>query len=61
VTGGQWAYRTGPLVVAANFTDQPAAMPPEAGAILLTTSAEGTPASPSTLRPWEGAITRRGR
>jgi len=61
VTGGQWAYRTGPLVVAANFTDQPAAMPPEAGAILLTTSAEGTPASPSTLRPWEGVITRRGR
>ena len=40
VTEGVWAYRTGPLVVAANFTDQPANMPAEAGEVLLTTSAE---------------------
>jgi len=55
--GGQWAYRTGPLVVAANFTDRPASLPAEAGEVLLTTSAEGAPASPGVLRPWEGVIT----
>jgi alpha-glucosidase len=58
VAGGQWAYRTGLLVVAANFTDQPAGLPPEAGEILLTTSAGGSPASPGVLRPWEGVIAR---
>jgi len=58
VAGGQWAYRTGPLVVAANFTDQPAGLPPEAGEILLSTSAAGSAASPGALRPWEGVITR---
>ena len=56
--GGQWAYRAGGLVVAANFTDQPADMPPEAGEILLTSSAGGTLASAGVLRPWEGVITR---
>ena len=55
--GGQWAYRTGPLVVAANFTDHPADMPAAAGEVLLTTCAEGTPESPGMLRPWEGVIT----
>ena len=59
VTGGAWAYRTGPLVVAANFTDQPADMPAEAGEVLLTTSAEQAPLSPGVLRPWEGVVTRR--
>ena len=58
VAGGQWAYLTGDLVVAANFTDEPAAMPPEAGETLLTSSAGGAPASPGVLRPWEGVITR---
>ena len=58
VTEGVWSYRTGSLVVAANFTDQPADMPAEAGEVLLTTSAEGAP-SPGMLRPWEGVITRR--
>jgi glycosidase len=56
--GGQWAYRTGPLVVAANFTDRPASLPPEAGEVLLTTSSEHAP-PPGVLRPWEGVITRR--
>ena len=61
VTEGVWAYRTGPLVVAANFTDQPADMPTEAEEVLLTTSADEAPPSPGVLRPWEGVITRPGR
>src|SRR6185437_3447829 len=60
VTEGVWSYRTGSLVVAANFTDQPTGLPPEAGEVLLTNSAEGAP-SPGLLRPWEGVITRPGR
>ena len=58
VTEGVWSYRTGSLVVAANFTDQPASLPQEAGEVLLTTSAKGAPL-PGMLRPWEGVITRR--
>ena len=58
VTDGQWAYRTGQLVVAANFTDRPASLPPQAGEVLLSTSAEQAPPSPGLLRPWEGVITR---
>ena len=61
VTEGVWAYRTGSLVVAANFTDQPADMPAEAGEVLLTTSTDEAPPSPGVLRPWEGVITRPGR
>jgi glycosidase len=57
---GQWAYRVGSLVVAANFTDQPAHLPPEAGEILLTTTGATPAESPSVLAPWEGVITRRG-
>ena len=60
VTEGVWSYRTGSLVVAANFTDQPASLPQEAGEVLLSTSAEGAP-SPGMLRPLEGVITRPGR
>jgi len=59
VTEGVWTYRTGPLVVAANFTDRPADMPAEAGEVLLTTSAEQAPPSPGVLGPWEGVVTRR--
>jgi len=59
VTEGVWAYRTGPLVVAANFTDQPTDMPAGAGEVLLTTSAEQTPPSPGVLPPWESVVTRR--
>ena len=62
VAGGVWAYRTGSLVVAANFTDKPADMPTEAEEeVLLTTSADEAPPSPGVLRPWEGVITRPGR
>ena len=59
VAGGQWAYRTGDLVVATNFTDQPAALPSEAGEVLLTSFPGAEPPPPGVLRPWEGAITRR--
>jgi alpha-glucosidase len=63
VTEDIWAYRTGSLVVAANFTDHPAEMPAavlgaEAGKVLLSTSAEEAPPSPGILRPWEGVIVR---
>jgi len=70
---GQWAYRVGSLVVAANFTDQPAAGPAlgaalgptpgaaEAGEVLLTTAGAGPTGSPGVLGPWEGVVTRRGR
>ena len=60
VTEGVWTYRTGPLVVAANFTDHRPACRREAGEVLLTTSADGAPASPGVLRPWEGVIARIG-
>src|SRR5690348_15834354 len=60
VTEGVWSYRTGSLVMVANFTDQPASLPQEAGEVLLSTSAAGAP-SPGMLRPWEGVITRPGR
>ena len=59
VTEGVWAYRTGSVTVAANFTGQPAEIPAATGEVLLTTSAEHAPPSPGLLRPWEGLITRR--
>jgi alpha-glucosidase len=58
VDDGQWSYRTGPLVVAANFTDRPAELP--AGEILLR-SGPAEDARPGILRPWEGVITRPAR
>ena len=58
VTEGVWTYRTGPLVIAANFTGRPAGLPREAGEVLLTSSADGAPAPPGVLRPWEGVIAR---
>ena len=53
---GQWAYRVGSLLVAANFSGQPAGIPPAAGEVLLTTS--GTAASRRMLGPWEGVVAR---
>ncbi len=58
VDDGQWTYRTGPLVVTANFTGQPAEMP--AGEVLLR-SGRPEDVPPGTLRPWEGVITRPAR
>ena len=56
---GVWCYRTGPLVVAANFSDEPAGLPGPAGEVLLTTHGEdGEAAAPGWLGPWEGAVIR---
>jgi alpha-glucosidase len=60
VADGQWTYRAGALVVAANFTGQPAAMPAEAGEVLLR-SGPAADAPAGVLRPWEGVITRPAR
>ena len=58
---GQWAYRVGSLVVAANFTGQPAPGPAAAGEVLLTTAGTRPADWPGVLGPWEGVITRRAR
>ncbi|HEU5392397.1 MAG TPA: alpha-amylase family glycosyl hydrolase [Streptosporangiaceae bacterium] len=58
VDDGQWVYRAGPLVVAGNFTGQPAGLP--AGEVLLR-SGPADDAPPGVLRPWEGVITRPAR
>jgi alpha-glucosidase len=50
---GVWAYRTGPLQVAANFTADPVRMPSNFGDLLLRTG----PEQPA-LGPWEGVIGR---
>ena len=39
-----WVYRTGSLIVAANFSDQPAALPGPVGEVLLASSGEVPPA-----------------
>jgi alpha-glucosidase len=52
-TPAVWAYRIGPLVVAANLTASPAPLPGVAGAILLRTGPGAT-----GLGPWEGVIAR---
>jgi len=53
---GVWSYRSGPLVVTANFTDRPAPLPEPAGEVLLVTSSEAV--AGATLGPWQGLITR---
>jgi alpha-glucosidase len=53
---GQWAYRVGSLLVAANFSGQPAGLPPLAGEVLLATS--GTAVSQRVLGPWQGVVAR---
>ena len=52
---GLWVYRVGDLVVAANFTDAPAAVPAGAGPLLLRSEAMDH-AGDETLGPWEGAV-----
>ena len=59
VAGGVWAYRTGSLVVAANFTDQPAGPAHGGGRGAADHLRREAPPSPGVLRPWEGVITRR--
>jgi alpha-glucosidase len=56
---GQWAYRVGPLVVAANLSGQPTEIPAAAGETLLATpGVPGTGPAPRVLGPWEGLIAR---
>src|SRR5260370_36410634 len=68
---GLWAYRVGSLIVAANFSDRPADIPPavstKAGEVLLAAPGGGpapsAPSAPSSspegvLGPWEGVIAR---
>jgi alpha-glucosidase len=55
---GVWAYRVGPLVVAANFSDRPVDVPAAAGEMLLTTSGAASGAPHAVLGPWEGIIAR---
>jgi alpha-glucosidase len=55
---GQWAYRAGSLVVAANFSDRPTGIPAAAGEVLLATSSAALDPPHRTLRPWEGIAAR---
>jgi alpha-glucosidase len=75
VGDGQWAYRVGDLVVAANFTGRPTGRPAAAGEVLLSSATrviEATgvrgatgvieaAAGPGLLRPWEGIVARPAR
>jgi glycosidase len=54
-----WVYRTGGLVVAANFSDEPAGLPGPVGEVLLASTGTVPPASGAiSLRPWQGIIGR---
>jgi glycosidase len=59
---GQWAYRVGSLIVAANFSGQAAAIPRAAGEVLLATYGAGPdPAralAGAVLGPWQGLVAR---
>ena len=54
---GQWAYRVGSLVVAANFSGRPTDMPAAAGEVVLATST-GPIAPHDPLPPWQGIVAR---
>src|SRR6266566_182903 len=51
---GVWAYRSGPLLITANFTDHPVPLPDAPGEVLLTTGPD------AALGPWQGQVTRAG-
>jgi alpha-glucosidase len=59
---GQWAYRVGSLIVAANFSGQAVAIPRAAGEVLLATYGAGPdPAralAGGVLGPWQGLVAR---
>jgi alpha-glucosidase len=56
---GVWAYRAGPLVVAANFSGEQVPLPESLGEVLLATGRVPEPAEASpVLGPWEGAVSR---
>jgi glycosidase len=55
---GVWAYRSGPLQVAANFTGREVTLP-ALGEVLLTTGPlPGQLGSGTALGPWQGLISR---
>jgi alpha-glucosidase len=51
---GVWSYRSGPLLVTANFTGAP--VPAAAGEVLLHTGSGAASGAP--LGPWQGMVTR---
>lgn len=54
---GQWAYRVGSLVVAANFSGRPTDIPAAADEVVLATSTD--PIAPhDPLPPWQGIVAR---
>jgi glycosidase len=53
---GVWSYRSGPLLVTANFTGHPVPLPDPPGEVLLSTGARTEPGAP--LGPWQGLVTR---
>jgi hypothetical protein len=53
---GVWSYRSGPLVVIANFTDHPVSLPAALGELLLATGPEAQPGKP--LGPWQSLVTQ---
>jgi alpha-glucosidase len=59
---GQWAYRVGSLIVAANFSGQAVAIPRTAGEVLLVTYGAGPDPARATagavLGPWQGLVAR---
>ncbi len=59
---GQWVYRVGSLVVAANFTGQPAPARPAAGEVLLTTAAAAgvRPLRPASWGPGRASSRAKG-
>jgi alpha-glucosidase len=54
---GTWIYRSGGLLVAANFTGDPVTLPGLQGEVLIATG--GQPGQDGVLLPWTGMITRR--
>jgi alpha-glucosidase len=60
----QWVYRTGDLIVAANFSEEMTSAAGPGGDVLLSTTEQqrnGPVAGPNLqLRPWEGVIIKGG-
>jgi alpha-glucosidase len=63
---GQWVYRIGGLIVAANLSDEPATVTGPFGAVLISSSGAeqaaadaAGPAAGLVLGPWQGLVARR--
>jgi alpha-glucosidase len=53
-----WCYRVGRLVVAANFSPEPAVLPAQAGEVVLATGQLPAADGQLALAPWAGAVIR---